>query len=236
MPRRAPARWTSCRSATPTSASTRRPTPTRSGNVARGHRQDQRAADAAGLRLHTGDITHLSKADEFDTADQMLKALNVPIFYTPGEHDTLDEGNGKLFLDRYGKGTWGTGWRSFDAAGVHFLGLVNTVGPQQGRPGPARRRADRLDREGRRAPGVLDADRGLRPHAAVRRLRPLGLGHRRRAGRAGTAAPLRLGDGAERPHPPGDHQDRGNLTFHTARSTAYPAGGGGHARGLGLAR
>ncbi len=56
--------------------------------------------------IHTGDITHLSKADEFDTADQMLKDLNVPIFYTPGEHDTLDEGNGKVFLERYGKGTW----------------------------------------------------------------------------------------------------------------------------------
>jgi 3',5'-cyclic-AMP phosphodiesterase len=89
--------------------------------------------------IHTGDITHLSKADEFDTADQMLKDLNVPIFYTPGEHDTLDEGNGKVFLERYGKGTWGTGWRSFDAAGVHFLGLVNTVGLNadgQGRLGP----------------------------------------------------------------------------------------------------
>ncbi|HLK23793.1 MAG TPA: metallophosphoesterase, partial [Caulobacteraceae bacterium] len=89
--------------------------------------------------IHTGDITHLSKPDEFDTADQILKGLNIPVFFTPGEHDTLDEGNGKVFLDRYGKGTWGTGWRSFDAAGVHFLGLVNTVGLNadgQGRLGP----------------------------------------------------------------------------------------------------
>jgi Icc protein len=77
--------------------------------------------------IHTGDLTHLSKADEFDTVDQMLKAVNVPVFYTPGEHDTLDEGNGKLFLERYGKGTWGTGWRSFDVSGVHFIGLVNVV-------------------------------------------------------------------------------------------------------------
>lgn len=89
--------------------------------------------------IHTGDITHLSRADEFDTADQMLKDLNLPIFHTPGEHDTLDEGNGKVFLERYGQGTWGTGWRSFDAAGVHFLGLVNTVGLNKdgrGRLGP----------------------------------------------------------------------------------------------------
>ena len=77
--------------------------------------------------IHTGDITHLSKPDEFDTADQMLRDLNLPIFYTPGEHDTQDDGQGKLYLDRYGKGTWGTGWRSFDMAGVHFIGLVNVV-------------------------------------------------------------------------------------------------------------
>jgi Icc protein len=77
--------------------------------------------------IHTGDLTHLSKADEFDTVDQMLKGLNLPVFYTPGEHDTLDEGAGKLFLERFGKGTWGTGYRSFDMAGVHFIGLVNVV-------------------------------------------------------------------------------------------------------------
>ena len=77
--------------------------------------------------LHTGDITHLSKPDQFDTADQMLRSLNLPVFYTPGEHDTMDEGNGKLFLEKHGAGTKGTGWRSFDAGGVHFIGLVNTV-------------------------------------------------------------------------------------------------------------
>jgi len=77
--------------------------------------------------LHTGDITHLSKPEQFDTADQMMRSLNVPVFYTPGEHDTMDEGNGKLFLERHGAGTTGTGWRSFDVAGVHFIGLVNTV-------------------------------------------------------------------------------------------------------------
>ncbi|MDB5439505.1 MAG: metallophosphoesterase [Caulobacteraceae bacterium] len=78
--------------------------------------------------LHTGDISQLSKPEEFDAADQLLKGLGLPIFYTPGEHDTLDDGNGALFLQRYGKGSWGTGWRSFDMGGVHFIGLVNTVG------------------------------------------------------------------------------------------------------------
>jgi 3',5'-cyclic AMP phosphodiesterase CpdA len=77
--------------------------------------------------IHTGDITHLSKDAEFDTADQLLSELRAPIFRVPGEHDTLDDGNGKVFLSRYGKGTKGTGWYSFDHGGVHFIALVNVV-------------------------------------------------------------------------------------------------------------
>jgi len=85
--------------------------------------------------LHTGDITHLSTAEQFDTADQALKDLGLPIFHVPGEHDTLDDGNGKLFLERYGAGTKGTGWYSFDKGGVHFIALVNVVGLQGGGSG-----------------------------------------------------------------------------------------------------
>jgi len=77
------------------------------------------------LILHTGDISHLSRADEFDTADQMLSDLPAPVRFVPGEHDTLDEGGGKLYLDRYGKGTKGNGWYSYDLDGVHFIALVN---------------------------------------------------------------------------------------------------------------
>ena len=77
------------------------------------------------LILHTGDITHLSKPEEFDTAAQMLGDLPAPVRYVPGEHDTLDEGAGRAYLDRYGKGTKGNGWYSFDMGGVHFIALVN---------------------------------------------------------------------------------------------------------------
>ena len=80
--------------------------------------------------IHTGDISHLSKAEEFDAADQALKTLGLPIFRTPGEHDTLDEGHGKLFLDHFGVGTKGDGWYSFDHGGVHFVALVNVVNLQ----------------------------------------------------------------------------------------------------------
>ncbi|MGZ5948282.1 MAG: metallophosphoesterase family protein [Caulobacteraceae bacterium] len=75
--------------------------------------------------LHTGDITQLSKPQEFDDADQILKEAGLPVFHVPGEHDMLDEANGQAYLDRYGKGTLGDGWMSFDHNGVHFVGLVN---------------------------------------------------------------------------------------------------------------
>ena len=76
--------------------------------------------------LHTGDLTHLSKPEEFDTLQQELTAIGAPVFYVPGEHDVLND-NGKSYLERFGKNTLGTGWYSFDQAGVHFIGLVNVV-------------------------------------------------------------------------------------------------------------
>src|SRR5579871_6343349 len=75
--------------------------------------------------IHTGDITQLSKDQEFDDADQIIKEAGLTVFHVPGEHDMLDEGNGKAYLDRYGKGSMGDGWYSFDHNGVHFVGLIN---------------------------------------------------------------------------------------------------------------
>jgi len=80
--------------------------------------------------LHTGDLTHLSKPGEFDTVQQVLAELSVPVFYVPGEHDVLDDGMG--YLSRFGKGTQGAGWHSFDQNGVHFIGLVNVVNLKAG--------------------------------------------------------------------------------------------------------
>lgn len=81
--------------------------------------------------LHTGDLSHLAQADEFDALEQNLKAAKTEkIFYVPGEHDLTD--NGKLYLERYGKGTKGDGWYSFDYKGVHFIGLVNAQGQGDG--------------------------------------------------------------------------------------------------------
>src|SRR3984885_8355764 len=78
--------------------------------------------NAPSFILHTGDLSHLAQADEFDTLEQVLKSIKTErIFYVPGEHDVLNDG-GKQYLDRYGKGTKGQGWYSFDSGGVHFIG------------------------------------------------------------------------------------------------------------------
>jgi len=75
--------------------------------------------------IHTGDVSQLSKDVEFDDADQILGEAGITTFHVPGEHDMLDEGQGKAFLDRYGKGSLGDGWYSFDHSGVHFVALIN---------------------------------------------------------------------------------------------------------------
>lgn len=76
--------------------------------------------------IHTGDITHLSKPEEFDTGAQLIGATGLTTHYVPGEHDVLED-DGKSYLNRFGKGTKGSGWYSFDQQGVHFVGLVNVV-------------------------------------------------------------------------------------------------------------
>jgi 3',5'-cyclic AMP phosphodiesterase CpdA len=78
------------------------------------------------LMLHTGDITNFAKPGEFDLADQINAGAGLDIHHVPGEHDMLDPGK-TLYLSRYGKGTKGDGWYSFNDHGVHFIGLVNVM-------------------------------------------------------------------------------------------------------------
>ena len=82
--------------------------------------------------IHTGDITHLSTASQFDTATQIIGGAGLDVHYVPGEHDVIDENNGRAYLDRYGAATRGAGWYSFDQSGVHFVGLVNVVNLKAG--------------------------------------------------------------------------------------------------------
>ncbi|MGC1318272.1 MAG: metallophosphoesterase [Pseudolabrys sp.] len=76
--------------------------------------------------IHTGDITHLSKESEFDDAEKIISQAKLDVHYVPGEHDVIDP-EIKLYKERYGRGTKGPGYYSFDANGVHFVGLVNVA-------------------------------------------------------------------------------------------------------------
>lgn len=77
------------------------------------------------LLLHTGDISHSSKPGEFDTAEQLIKGVKVgETFYVPGEHDIATD-DGAMYHERFGKNAQGRGWYSFTHKGVHFVGLNN---------------------------------------------------------------------------------------------------------------
>ncbi|HWA42746.1 MAG TPA: metallophosphoesterase [Hypericibacter adhaerens] len=77
--------------------------------------------------LHTGDVSHLSKPEEFGQARELLQEMKVDrIHFVPGEHDALDDGIGG-YLKLFGQGSGDPGWYSFDQSGVHFVGLVNVT-------------------------------------------------------------------------------------------------------------
>jgi len=88
-------------------------------------------SNAPEFLLHTGDISHLSKPEEFDTVDQILKGTGKEVFFVPGEHDVLND-DGAQFRERYGKAAKGSGWYSFEKKGVHFIGLVNVMNLKAG--------------------------------------------------------------------------------------------------------
>jgi 3',5'-cyclic-AMP phosphodiesterase len=75
------------------------------------------------LLLHTGDVSQLSRPEQFDIAEQIIKSAGLDTHYVPGEHDVLDE-DGTAFFERFTKGA-SKGYYSFDQQGVHFVGLNN---------------------------------------------------------------------------------------------------------------
>ena len=75
--------------------------------------------------IHTGDITHLSKAEQFDTARSIMGRLKVPVYTIPGEHDAIGDDGRKRYLASFGHPGAGEGWFSFDNGGAHFVSLIN---------------------------------------------------------------------------------------------------------------
>ena len=82
--------------------------------------------------LHTGDVSHLSKAEQFDTARQAFKSIKTDaMFFTPGEHDTIGDG-GAEFFKHFGNDRSDKGYYSFEYRGVHFVCLINVLDFKQG--------------------------------------------------------------------------------------------------------
>jgi 3',5'-cyclic AMP phosphodiesterase CpdA len=171
--------------------------------------------------IHTGDISHLSKPAEFDNADKVISQARLDVHYVPGEHDFIDEER-KLYMERYGRGAKGQGWYSFDANGVHFIGLVNVYDLKAG--GLGNLGAEQLawleaDVKGRSAstPIVVFA------HVPLWTVYPTwGWGTED----GGRVLELLKGFGSVTVLNGHIHQIiqkvEGNVTFHTARSTAFP--------------
>ena len=84
-------------------------------------------AQRPALVVHTGDVSHLSKPEQFGQARELLSEIRVDRVHTvPGEHDALDNGLAgylKVF-DHDGRKR---PWYSFDAGGVHFVALSNVL-------------------------------------------------------------------------------------------------------------
>jgi 3',5'-cyclic AMP phosphodiesterase CpdA len=182
--------------------------------------------------IHTGDITHLSKPAEFDDAERIISQARLDVHYVPGEHDVIDPEQ-KLYRERYGRGARGAGWYSFDADGVHFIGLVNVVNLQAG--GLGNLGAEQLawladDLNGRAAsqPIVVFA------HIPLWAVYPewgwgtqdaaQALGLLKRFGSV-TVLNVHIHQVMQKVE--------GNITFHTARSTAFPQPAPGAAKSPG---
>jgi 3',5'-cyclic AMP phosphodiesterase CpdA len=171
--------------------------------------------------IHTGDITHLSKESEFDDAEKIISQAKLDVHYVPGEHDVIDP-EIKLYKERYGRGTKGPGYYSFDANGVHFIGLVNVAnlkGGGMGSLGDEQLKWMEDDLKGRSAstPIVVFA------HIPLWAVYPEWGWGTEDSGRA-LAYMKRFGSVTVlNGH---IHQVmqkvEGNVTFHTARSTAFP--------------
>ncbi|MFL5094110.1 MAG: metallophosphoesterase family protein [Xanthobacteraceae bacterium] len=171
--------------------------------------------------IHTGDITHLSKPSEFDDADRIISQAGLDVHYVPGEHDILDE-DVKLYRERYGRGSRGGGWYSFDANGVHFIGLVNVANLKAGGQGSLGEEqlawlADDLNGRSASAPVVVFA------HIPLWTVYPTWGWGTEDSGRALDALKRFGSVTVLNGH---IHQVmqkvEGNVTFHTASSTAFP--------------
>ena len=183
--------------------------------------------------IHTGDITHLSKAAEFDTAASLMSQLKTTELHTtPGEHDVADA-DVKEYFSRFGKASQNKGYYSFDSKGVHFISLINVLNFKPnglGALGTEQLEWLEKDLKGRSAstPIVVFAHMPMWTVYA-----PWGWG----TSDADQATSYLKRFGSVTVLNGHIHQivqkTEGNITFHTARSTAYPQPSPGEGSGPG---
>ena len=196
------------------------------GDAPRGDRPDQRAAGEA--RLHDPHRRHQPPLEARGVRRCRRSSSGRPACRCstcPASTTCSTTGKARPTSSATARARTGAGWYSFDHKGVHFIGLVNVVNLKAG--GLGNLGAEQLDwlRERRRRPVVQHADRRLRAHPALDRLPGVGLGHRRQRPGADLPQALRLGDGAQRPHPPGDAEGRGQRHLPHRALDRLPAAG-----------
>jgi 3',5'-cyclic-AMP phosphodiesterase len=182
--------------------------------------------------IHTGDVTHLSKPEEFDTADQIIKGAKLDTHFIPGEHDVIGD-DGKQFFSRFAKEATPGGWYSFDHGGVHFVALINVMGFKPGAGGSLG------------AEQIAWLEKDLKPHGASTPIvvmahmplwsiypqwgwstedGPEALGHLKRFGSV-TVLNGHIHQVVQKVE--------GNVSFRTAMSTAFPQPPAGEGKGPG---
>ena len=176
-------------------------------------------AHAPDFVIHTGDLTHLSKPEEFDTLAELMKGVRAKTLYVPGEHDVIGD-NGKEFFRRFGNGS--AGWYSYDFGGAHFVALVNVLNLQAG--GLGRLGQEQLDwLKADLAPLSASTPIVVFAHMPLWSLYPQWGWGTDDSAQAMTCL-KRFGSVTVLNGHIHQIQQKveGNVTFHTARSTAYP--------------
>jgi 3',5'-cyclic AMP phosphodiesterase CpdA len=142
-------------------------------------------------------------------------------FYVPGENDVFADG-GTEYLNRFAAGGPGRGWQSFDYRGVHFVGLVNVLNFKAGKLGSlGHEQLEWLERDV--APLAASTPVVVFAHVPLWAVYPQwgwvtedgeqALGYLKRFGSV-TVLNGHIHQIMQKVE--------GNVTFHTARSTAFP--------------
>ena len=77
--------------------------------------------------VHTGDVSHLSKPEEFGQAKELFTEFRADHRHiVPGEHDALDDGLGG-YLKQFDHDGKNRPYYSFEQNGVRFIGLSNVL-------------------------------------------------------------------------------------------------------------